>query len=57
MVSRRLTTDIGLALILASPFLLPAAPSPHSEQSQASVAAAHTVTALAQHRERVRAAT
>lgn len=54
MVCRRLSTDIGLALLLASPFLLPAAPSPHSEQSRAATVAAHTVTALAQHSDRVR---
>lgn len=56
MLDRRWSTDIGLALLIALPTVLPAAPSPRSAQSEINNTAAQTVSALAQHSERVRAA-
>ena len=53
MVERRFATDIGLALLIALPFLLPATPGPHSQQNQLSTVASVSV---AQHRDRTRAA-
>lgn len=56
MLDRHLSTDIGLALLIALPFLLPASPSPRSAESEVSSTAAQTVSALAGHSDRVAAA-
>lgn len=56
MFDRRLMTDVGLAILIAFPTMLPAATSPRSEDVKVSKAADHTLAALAEHSDRVRAA-
>lgn len=50
MFDRRLLTDIGLALLIALPSALPAAPNPWNTSDQAGKPAAEAALAAAQHR-------
>lgn len=47
MIDRRLVTDIGLALLIASPAVLPAAPSPGNADDQVGKTAPQQVHAFA----------
>jgi hypothetical protein len=50
MFDRRLLTDIGLALLIALPSALPAAPNPWNTSDQAGKPAAVAAQAVAQDR-------
>jgi hypothetical protein len=53
MVERRFATDIGLALLLALPFLLPVQPGPRSHGSEIRTAAVQSGATFIHHNERV----